>query len=123
MTCNWVTCNGNRCNGPILMDNLCARHLKQTCSICLEQVPSTNSAKAKRLSCGHAFHYNCILKWFETSDECPVCRQKQLKDPIIMFKGNVEESMRTLYRDAIKTYEHEIRRLNDRLRTYARLQR
>ncbi len=121
MSCNWVTCNGKKCTNQILMDGYCARHLKQTCSICFEPVPSTNSAKAKRLSCGHAFHFNCILKWFETSDECPVCRRKQLKDPLITYKGAIEENMRTVYRDAIQTYEAEIRRLNDRIRTYARI--
>lgn len=122
-TCKWLTCSGKQCTNQVLMDGFCTRHLKQTCSICLEQVPSTNSARAKRLSCGHSFHYNCIIRWFETSDECPVCRKKQHKDPLIIFKGNIEDKMRTLYMDALKTYEGEIRRLNDRVRSVAQMRR
>lgn len=120
--CVWVTSDNRRCRNNVLMDGYCTRHLKQTCSICFEPVPSTNSACSKRLSCGHSYHFNCILKWYEKSDDCPVCRKKQTKDPVIFFKNNIEQKMRDLYKDTIKTYEMELRRLNDRLRTHARLQ-
>jgi hypothetical protein len=97
------------------MDDYCPRHLKQKCAICFEKVPSTNSAKTKRLSCGHSFHLNCILNWFVTSDCCPVCRKEQTKDVLISFKNKIENEMRDKYRDAILTYEHEIRRLRRRM--------
>ncbi|CAK5093552.1 unnamed protein product [Meloidogyne enterolobii] len=33
--------------------------------------------------CGHFYHTDCILKWFETAksdfDKCPTCRRAQLK--------------------------------------------
>ncbi|KAM3414801.1 hypothetical protein BST61_g9950 [Cercospora zeina] len=27
--------------------------------------------------CGHDFHEDCVLEWFQTNDGCPVCRTKQ----------------------------------------------
>lgn len=106
MSCKWKLCTN-----CVLMDGLCARHLKQTCMICFEKVPSTNSARSKRLWCGHSYHFRCIIKWFETSDVCPVCRKTQSTDDLITFRKNIEESMRIKYKDAIKNYEREIVRL------------
>ena len=98
------------------MDGLCCRHLKQKCLVCLETVGSTNTVTSKRLTCGHAFHPNCITTWFITSDECPVCRCKQPEDPIIVFKDKVEDGMRVKYKDAIDSLEDEVKRLTDTLR-------
>ena len=105
-SCKWKDCKGN-----VLMDGYCARHLKQTCVICFEKVPSTNSARAKRLTCGHAFHFRCIIKWYENSDDCPICRKPQIKDDLIIFKNNVEESLRRKYKKTINSYERELLRL------------
>lgn len=110
MSCSWITKDGKKCTNNILMDNYCSKHLKQTCSICFEKVPSTNSAQCKRLRCGHAYHFNCILNWFVTSDQCPVCRQSQQKDDLILFKNKIEDEMREKYRDVMATYEYELRR-------------
>lgn len=97
MKCTW-----KNCNNIVLMDSFCSRHLKQQCSICFEPVPSTNSARTKRLSCGHAFHLRCIIKWFEMSDDCPVCRKAQTYDDLIKFKHNVENAIRKKYQDALR---------------------
>jgi hypothetical protein len=86
----------------------------------MEDVPSTNSANNKRLSCGHAFHYKCIIKWFVTSEDCPTCRCKQSKDTIILFKESVEDELRRKYRDAIRTLEIENKRLNEKVRSLNR---
>ena len=114
--CSWVTEAGTKCKNVVLMDGFCSRHLKQKCSICWDQVRSTNSANTKRLSCGHSFHLNCILQWFVKSNECPVCRQEQIKDPIILYKEKIQEELREIYRDAMKTYEVELTFLRRRLR-------
>lgn len=118
-SCKWVTTGGNRCKNNVLMNDYCPRHLKQKCSICFEQVKSTNSAGTKRLGCGHSFHNKCIIEWFVLSEICPVCRASQPNEPIIKFKNKVEDNLRDKYRDAIKTYENEIRRLNENLRRYS----
>lgn len=38
------------------------------CSICLDE--KTNV----KLNCGHHFHEDCILVWFQYNASCPVCR-------------------------------------------------
>lgn len=100
-----------KCKNLVLMDGHCSRHLKQICAICFENVPSTNSAQAKRLSCGHAFHFRCIIKWYEQSDDCPICRKSQIDDDLIIFKTNIEESIRRKYKKTINSYEQELARL------------
>jgi hypothetical protein len=46
-----------------------------SCAICLDV--AENGTLWKDLICGHTFHTNCILTWFQTSsgNTCPVCRQ------------------------------------------------
>lgn len=115
-----MACQRPNCKSNVLMDGFCVRHLKQKCSICMEEVPSTNSANNKRLTCGHAFHYKCIIQWFVTSDDCPTCRCKQSKDQIIIFKENVEDELRIKYMDAIRSLEVENVRLTENVRALAR---
>jgi len=108
-----LTCSWKNCKNVILMNDYCCRHLKQTCLICLENVPSTNSAKSKRLSCGHAFHFDCIINWFVESDVCPVCRKEQGNDSTIKFKNKIENKMRKIYQDAIRSLEDDIRQITN----------
>lgn len=104
MSCTWK----GGCKNKVFRDGLCYRHLKQKCSVCLEDVGSTNTATTKRLSCGHSYHLDCILTWYVTSDECPVCRCAQNTDPYIVFKHKIEDDMRTKYKDAIRSMEREV---------------
>ena len=87
-------------------EELCSVHLSQTCVVCLENVKRTD----KKLKCKHIFHTKCIMKWFETSDECPQCRMEQDDDPIIIFKKSIENTMRDKYKDAIRSLEAEVMR-------------
>lgn len=82
----------------------------------MEDVRSTNSSNTKRLNCGHSFHFKCIIRWFVHSDDCPTCRKKQMADPLIQFKQQIEDEMRLKYRDAIRSLEVENQRLNETLR-------
>jgi len=41
-----------------------------TCIICRDEMTS-----AKKLPCGHYFHYHCLRTWLEQNDTCPYCRQ------------------------------------------------
>jgi len=92
-----TTCTGKEgCKGKVILDGLCCRHLVQTCSICFEKVGSMNTCSTKRLSCGHSYHFDCILNWFATSSECPVCRAPQEADPIIKFKTKVQDEIREM---------------------------
>lgn len=40
-----------------------------TCIICRDEMTS-----AKRLPCGHFFHYHCLRTWLEQHASCPYCR-------------------------------------------------
>jgi hypothetical protein len=102
-------CTGKEgCKGKVILDGKCCRHLVQQCSICLENVGSTNTVGTKRLTCGHAYHTDCILNWFVTSNECPVCRAPQENDQLIKFKKTIEENLRNVYRDAIQSLEDQV---------------
>ncbi len=119
MNCTSVTAQGRKCRKPALLDGKCCVHLSQTCAICLENVTSLNSKSSKRLSCGHSFHATCIIKWYESSNECPVCRASQTDDPIIQLKGAIEERMRLTYNDAIRSLESQLRTARRRYRQLA----
>lgn len=43
-----------------------------SCTICLEVVTSTSIVSS--LSCGHAYHQDCLNDWLKTSRTCPECR-------------------------------------------------
>jgi hypothetical protein len=42
------------------------------CSICLENIEESSK---KIVRCGHIFHGECIGKWLEGHDKCPLCIQ------------------------------------------------
>lgn len=42
------------------------------CAICLDSM----NAQTLTISCGHTYHSNCLLNWFEYNMTCPVCRTK-----------------------------------------------
>jgi hypothetical protein len=43
---------------------------KYECSICLDNIEDNFFVT----DCGHQFHKKCILKWYNSSQECPNCR-------------------------------------------------
>lgn len=110
MNCSALLQNGKKCKNPAVEEGRCRAHLSSTCAICLELTKRTD----KKLSCKHIFHPNCIIKWFETSIECPQCRTEQDSDPIVVFRKNVEQNIRERYQDAIRTLEVEVARARRR---------
>ena len=45
------------------------------CIICLEDFNNTKNENVI-LSCGHHFHSDCILNWFDKKMTCPYCNTK-----------------------------------------------
>ena len=41
----------------------------RVCIICRE-----NMTSAKKLACGHMFHFHCLRSWLERQQTCPTCR-------------------------------------------------
>ena len=58
------------------------------CGICLED----NNADSGTISCGHSFHFNCVMLWFGTQERtqghtsCPMCRREPSEDDIAYFR-------------------------------------
>jgi hypothetical protein len=44
-----------------------------SCSICFEEY--IKKSQVSVLSCEHCFHKNCIQKWAEKNNSCPICRE------------------------------------------------
>lgn len=61
------------------------------------------------------FHNECIRKWYEVSDDCPVCRTEQTNDPLIVFKHNIHENISRNYMDVIQSLEQDVSRYRRRL--------
>jgi hypothetical protein len=44
----------------------------ETCMVCRDDQPA--GCVVTRLPCGHTYHSDCILQWFERKPSCPTCR-------------------------------------------------
>lgn len=45
------------------------------CTVCLSKFEDTETLRLLP-KCKHAFHMNCIDKWFESHSTCPLCRRR-----------------------------------------------
>ncbi|KAE8680983.1 Detected protein of unknown function [Hibiscus syriacus] len=50
-------------------------HASGICSVCMESFEKSEEA-ARRVSCGHVYHHNCITGWLLNGNcnSCPICR-------------------------------------------------
>jgi hypothetical protein len=46
---------------------------KDKCAICCENYKENKITR--KLDCTHTFHMQCIDKWFENNNSCPLCRK------------------------------------------------
>lgn len=51
------------------------------CILCLTEMKDPSCAP-----CGHIFCWNCIINWCKERSECPLCRQKCLKQSILPLR-------------------------------------
>lgn len=47
---------------------------KNECMICMSSFELNE--KVKIMPCTHFFHTDCIKKWFEANDTCPICKSR-----------------------------------------------
>lgn len=45
------------------------------CGICLDDY--CNGAVLQMLPCNHIMHRTCLLEWYQKSQTCPICRDKE----------------------------------------------
>jgi hypothetical protein len=105
--CTGLTKKGSKCKRT----EKCQWHTPISCSICFEEID-----KKYNTNCNHTFHEECILKWYQYSNGCPVCRAEQTEDRYIIFKKSLEDIISERYADAIRTLESDVTRLRRRLR-------
>lgn len=72
--------NDTRSNGvPLeiinsLREKTCSADIDDSCAICLKNYKEKEILTI--LFCNHSFHKECIKRWFENNNNCPICRQK-----------------------------------------------
>jgi hypothetical protein len=67
------------CENKNILDYIQPASLEKTwdlseCPICITNFTDTKNIGV--LECGHAYHVDCISKWFENASTCPLCRDK-----------------------------------------------
>ncbi|CAH8367172.1 unnamed protein product [Eruca vesicaria subsp. sativa] len=60
--------------GPLLITTT---KVEGTCAVCLEDMLEEESEQAlcQPPDCSHVFHEDCLIKWLNRHDSCPLCRQ------------------------------------------------
>jgi hypothetical protein len=82
---------GTKSGAPCKMKMPCMWHVhhqeqEEVCPICMEVIASPVYVT----NCRHQFHNDCLFKWMEKSDFCPVCRSSN--DPLVKFKKTVSSA-------------------------------
>lgn len=107
--CSGMTKKGLKCK----RNSNCLWHKQETCAVCFDviQRPQYHTTQ-----CKHFFHSECIRRWFETSDVCPICRSSQHEDPLIIFKHRVHDIISQNYLEVIQSLEDDLERARRRRR-------
>jgi len=79
----------------LLFNSAHGMNVKETkeCSICFEQISDKD---AKKTSCEHIFHRNCLDQWYVTSKHknCPICRKKLASAPSKLEQKRAQEQLK-----------------------------
>lgn len=54
------------------------------CSICLSELEP--AARIGDLECGHVFHVDCLRRWIQRSNHCPLCKSTKVTTPHTSIK-------------------------------------
>jgi surface protein len=83
------------------MENTC-----DECAICMNEV---NHGKPEKTTCGHCFHPDCLKKWTEINNTCPMCRRTY---PTFPFKFN-NETLKEAVMEYLDDHRIAIRKYGD----------
>lgn len=50
----------------------------ELCAVCRGEMKTV----ASEMACGHIFHRHCIIEWFQTKNQCPMCRKELFPEEI-----------------------------------------
>jgi len=67
------TCEGKNVHNYITKLKLDEKESEKDCSICYNNYTENNDIG--QIVCKHYYHTECILRWFENSKTCPLCRK------------------------------------------------
>lgn len=87
-----------------------------SCSICLSNYQK-KEANVVKLNCGHVFHKDCIIPWFDKNPDsltCPVCR-RNIYDPVedtITDANLIVQGLNLICRDSNKNGQTSTRKTN-----------
>ena len=73
----------------------------ERCSICLESYKHKDTAM--KISCSHTFHKDCLLKWLQRHQRCPLC-QNSVELTVYGEKKTYSETSKNLRDDALALY-------------------
>ncbi len=71
------------------------------CSICLNEIITHE----KELQCKHKYHKDCINKWLERSNTCPVCRrsvEEERTTEVLPFRQERMARLNNIYTDIVR---------------------
>jgi hypothetical protein len=71
--CRFIKTNGNLCKLNSKINEFCHLHTHHECIICMSKIPNL---ELKKTECNHCFHNQCLDKWLERDNTCPLCRCK-----------------------------------------------
>lgn len=65
----------------------------ERCVICFDLIEQTNKSITK---CNHIFHTNCLIKWSNINNSCPMCKKKLFNPSydVIQINLNNDENIR-----------------------------
>jgi len=60
---------------------------KKECNICLDDIPTIMAIKNNCKCIDKYYHINCLTKWSNINNNCPICRTKLNNDIVKMINN------------------------------------
>ena len=77
--------------------------METSCPICLTPIPEE---KINILSCGHKICSECILKFIEFNNKCPICNS-----PFMNYTSKIDNKLHELTKDNLSNINKKKKRI------------